>query len=84
MILCRGGILEKGHISGLNEAPAGPDRFPSLEEMERRHIRDALERAGGVLSGPRGAAALLDVNRSTLWSRMQKLGIRIDKKVSAR
>ncbi len=52
------------------EAPA-----ESLEEAERRHILQALERTGGVLSGPRGAAALLGVPRSTLQHRMRKLGI---------
>ena len=46
-----------------------------LEEAERRHILKALEKTGGVLAGPRGAAALLGLNRSTLWSRMKKLGI---------
>jgi len=28
-----------------------------------------------VLAGPKGAAQLLGLNRSTLWSRMRKLGI---------
>jgi len=29
-----------------------------------------------VLAGPNGAAALLGLNRSTLWSRMKRHGIR--------
>jgi transcriptional regulator of acetoin/glycerol metabolism len=36
----------------------------------------ALEQCNGRLAGPKGAAVLLGVNRSTLWSRMKKLGIK--------
>jgi len=43
--------------------------------MERRHILAALEKTGGVLAGPKGAAKLLNMHRSTLWARMQKLRI---------
>ena len=48
-----------------------------MEEAERDHILRALERTGWVLAGPRGAAELLGMNRSTLWSRMKKLGIEV-------
>ena len=54
-------------------APAGS--FFTLEEMERQHILSALQRTGGVLAGPQGAARLLGMSRSTVWSRMRKLGI---------
>jgi formate hydrogenlyase transcriptional activator len=53
---------------------AGGD-FPTLEEAERAHVREALRRAGGVIHGPRGAAALLAVKPTTLRSRMERLGI---------
>jgi transcriptional regulator with GAF, ATPase, and Fis domain len=43
--------------------------------MERHHIVAALERCGGIIEGPRGAAHLLQQNPSTLRSRMKKLGI---------
>jgi formate hydrogenlyase transcriptional activator len=46
-----------------------------LEQMERRHIVSVLERAAWVVEGPKGAAQLLDMNPSTLRSRMKKLGI---------
>ncbi|MFO7716868.1 sigma 54-interacting transcriptional regulator [Desulfosarcina sp.] len=80
VILCPGGVLEKKHISDLSQEPIKGDRFPTLEEVERQHIQAALGKTGGILAGSRGAASLLNINRSTLWSRMQKLGIRIDKK----
>jgi formate hydrogenlyase transcriptional activator len=47
-----------------------------MEEAERRHILEALGVANWVVGGPKGAAALLDLKRSTLQSRMEKLGIR--------
>ena len=47
----------------------------TLEEAERLHILAALKKARWVLSGPRGAAARLGINRSTLQFRMKKLGI---------
>lgn len=57
-------------------APAASKKIETLEESERRHILDALDTAGWVIAGEHGAAALLGVKRSTLQSRMEKLGIR--------
>ena len=48
-----------------------------LHETERTQILHALEQANGVIGGPNGAAARLRVKRTTLQSRMQKLGIRL-------
>ena len=47
----------------------------TLEEAERDHIRKTLEYTRWVVAGPNGAAARLGVKRSTLYFRMQKLGI---------
>ncbi len=47
-----------------------------LEELERANIRRALEVAGWKVAGADGAAALLQLNPSTLSSRMRALGIR--------
>jgi formate hydrogenlyase transcriptional activator len=47
----------------------------TLAEAEREHILVALKEVDWVLSGPKGAAARLGLNRSTLQFRMQKLGI---------
>ena len=48
----------------------------SLEDTERRHILSVLERTGWRVAGKSGAAETLDINRSTLLSKMKKLGIR--------
>ncbi len=47
----------------------------TLEEAEREHILKALRDSKWVLSGPMGAAAKLGMKRTTLHSKMQKLGI---------
>ena len=47
----------------------------TLEEAERAHILATLKESRWVLSGPRGAATRLGINRSTLQFRMRKLGI---------
>ena len=60
-----------------NPAPLPPSRdFGSLRDMENRHILEALERCGGKVAGPGGAAALLGMPRSTLQYRLRKLGIK--------
>jgi formate hydrogenlyase transcriptional activator len=48
-----------------------------LDDAERQQILSALERSNWIVAGPSGAAAQLGMKRSTLQSRMQKLGIRI-------
>jgi len=47
----------------------------TLEEAEREHIHKTLEQTRWVVAGPNGAAARLGIKRSTLYFRMQKLGI---------
>ena len=47
----------------------------TLEEAEREHILATLRETRWVVSGPRGAAPRLGMNRSTLHFRMKKLGI---------
>lgn len=48
----------------------------TLAENEKRHIIQALYACKGVISGKKGAAAVLDINPNTLRARMEKLGIK--------
>jgi formate hydrogenlyase transcriptional activator len=48
----------------------------TLEEVERAQIAAALQRSGGVIEGPRGAASLLRIHPNTLRGRIEKLGLR--------
>lgn len=47
----------------------------TLEETEREHILRILKSAKWVIGGPTGAAAQLGMKRTTLQSKMQRLGI---------
>jgi formate hydrogenlyase transcriptional activator len=55
-------------------APVSP-RSATLDDAMRAHILEALRTTNGVLGGPHGAAARLGMKRTTLASRMEKLGI---------
>ncbi len=48
----------------------------SLEDMERGHILAVLEKAGWRIRGSGGAAEVLNLKRTTLQSKMKKLGIK--------
>jgi formate hydrogenlyase transcriptional activator len=48
----------------------------TLEEAERQHILRALRQTEWRIAGPRGAATLLGMKRTTLQARIRKLGIR--------
>jgi transcriptional regulator with GAF, ATPase, and Fis domain/tetratricopeptide (TPR) repeat protein len=49
---------------------------PTMDELQRRYITHVLEKTGGRIYGPNGAAEILGMKRSTLYTRMYKLGIR--------
>jgi formate hydrogenlyase transcriptional activator len=51
------------------------DESLTLRAAERDHILKALEATKWVLAGPRGAAVRLGMKRTTLQSKMRKLGI---------
>jgi formate hydrogenlyase transcriptional activator len=52
-----------------------------LDEAERKQILAALKQARWVVAGPKGAAALLGMKRSTLQAHMQRLGIRVSRTI---
>jgi formate hydrogenlyase transcriptional activator len=81
VIISSGAFLEFSGFSAATQqaAPTLPaDHAPikTLRDQERDHILAALHRTGGRVSGPHGAAVLLDINPKTLEARMKKLGIR--------
>jgi formate hydrogenlyase transcriptional activator len=84
-VIERAVILSSGPV--LNVPPAAiqppqakPDAReaspPRLRDTERDAIVRALRESNGVVAGPNGAAARLGVKRTTLQSKMRKLGIR--------
>jgi formate hydrogenlyase transcriptional activator len=52
-----------------------------LEHAERKQILAALKQANWVVAGPKGAADLLGMKRSTLQAHMRRLGIRVSRTV---
>ena len=47
----------------------------TLEDVERQRILQALQEAGAIIGGRHGAAARLGLKRTTLLSKLQRLGI---------
>ncbi len=60
-----------------NDEPGIPaSQVKTISENQKEHILAALEKCGWRLHGAGGAAKMLDINPSTLLSRMKKLGIK--------
>lgn len=75
VILTSGNVLHAPLASLTGATAVGSMEPTTLEDAEREHIRKILEQTRWVVSGPNGAAARLGIKRSTLYFRMQKLGI---------
>jgi len=75
VILTSGNVLHPPLASLKSSAEAESLGPITLEDAERDHIRKILEETRWVVAGPNGAAARLGIKRSTLYFRMQKLGI---------
>lgn len=81
-IIERGVLLSNGgwvSVPGFAEQFANPDSpdtaMKTMDQNERDHILKAIERCDGKIYGEGGAAKLLNINPSTLKSRMGRLGI---------
>ncbi len=58
-------------VSGQGAVP----RAVTLKDAEREHVLQALAETNWVVGGPKGAAARLGLQRTTLISKMERLGI---------
>ncbi|MCY3683475.1 MAG: sigma 54-interacting transcriptional regulator [Gemmatimonadetes bacterium] len=86
VIVCRGSQIEVrdlglygSHIAPDNEDNASPvsqdPKVVPLEEFERRYLIEVLQDTNWRVKGAKGAAILLGLPPSTLYSKMKKLGI---------
>lgn len=67
-------ILPSNPVPKLNNA-SDPAGLKTMDENERDHIIKVLESCNWKVFGEGGAAEILNINGSTLTSRMKKLGI---------
>jgi DNA-binding NtrC family response regulator len=49
--------------------------MPTMDELQRRYINCVLKETNGKMSGMGGATEILGMKRTTLYTRMKKLGI---------
>jgi formate hydrogenlyase transcriptional activator len=75
VILTSGNVLRPPLSTLETPAAAQCQGAVTLEEAERDHILKTLEQSRWIVAGPNGTAARLGIKRSTLYFRMQKLGI---------
>ncbi|NQX77963.1 sigma 54-interacting transcriptional regulator [Gilvibacter sp.] len=76
----QGPTLKPGSWIPLVKGTLGVEEFKSLEATQREYIIKVLDHTGWRVSGPKGAARILDMKDKTLFARMKKLGI--EKQVS--
>ncbi|MFH0726838.1 MAG: sigma 54-interacting transcriptional regulator [Pseudomonadota bacterium] len=77
VILSSGRGIRFSDLESTVVEPIADDNQPILHlaDMERNHIKRALEACRWRVDGPKGAAKILGLKRSTLRYRMKKLGI---------
>ena len=81
-VLCRGGLIEMGHLPAPLRGPGDaetPTRWQglTLEALEKIHIADALRRHGG---NRKAAARELGINPSTLYRKMKSFDLELPEK----
>ena len=52
------------------------DSYKTLEEVEKEYIEKIIKICGGKISGENSACSILGLKRTTLISKMEKLGIK--------
>jgi formate hydrogenlyase transcriptional activator len=74
MIVTGGDTLEvdADWLKSSNPGDVAMPVSPSLAELERQTIQDALQRCHGKIYGPAGAAAVLGLKPTTLYGKMRK------------
>lgn len=82
VVLCKGPIFKLGSdLSPIESAnskivAAKLDSSATLDAVEKGHILQVLDKTKWIISGPKGAGAILDLHPNTLRSKMAKLGIK--------
>jgi formate hydrogenlyase transcriptional activator len=69
-------VADAESSSSFTTSASSTTSISTLEEAERQHILRALKQTQWRIAGPKGAATILGMKRTTLQARMRKLGIR--------
>ncbi len=89
-VIAETGLIEPGHLPESfhvdraqgHPIPSSPEHSADAEASdEKQALIDALQASGGNKSA---AAKILGVNRMTVWNRMRKYSLHLEKKVSER
>ncbi|MEO1012199.1 MAG: sigma 54-interacting transcriptional regulator [Bacteroidota bacterium] len=75
VIVESGTTLNPGSWMPNSDVSGTKDDFKSFEAMQREYIIKVLEKTNWRVSGPKGAAAILDLKDKTLFAKMKRLGI---------
>ena len=75
VILTPGSVLQIQINELQPSTPITSTTANTLEDMKREHILETLQETGGIVGGRHGAALRLGLKRTTLLSKMEKLGI---------
>jgi len=80
LLLAKGDTIKNIHFPDAVAVTGRSDNeefhLKTLQEVERDHILKVISKCNGRISGPYGAAVILDLPATTLISKMQKLGIK--------
>lgn len=83
-VIARSVLLSNGHIvesiqlhntRNKNHLPVTPENTKTIDENTRDYIITVLTKCGGKIYGNGGAAEVMNLNPSTLKTKMRKLGI---------
>jgi formate hydrogenlyase transcriptional activator len=75
VILAADGVLRVPFFEPKRDIQTVPTSGTTLEEIERDYIVHVLDKTGGLIGGPSGAARYLGLPRTTLISKMRRFGI---------
>ena len=74
VVVARGEMIEDADLNLTAIRESRQEAFPSLEDLEQSHIREALRRCGGNI---KEAADLLKIGRSTLYRKIAEYKISV-------
>lgn len=76
VLMATGNEINRIEMPVVTTAYEDDSRVKTMEEMEREHIMKVLKTCNGKVFGPGGAAEILNLPATSLYSKMKKLGIK--------